>query len=232
MDPELSIVIVTWNRMESLRMCILHLLSNTRSPFEIIVVDNGSQDGTSEMVSSEYPDIKLITLPENIGVCERNRGFDIARGKWIGEIDDDVYVWPSWDRIILSEFTDEVGIVGPQGFLFRGWEKPNIGKMVKPGQLCDFLTGFCFIMRNVGIGYDRRFNPRWHGDLDLSFQFLSAGWKIRVSRKCGVHPSMMQGVDWALHDDHLELIREKWSRSSLEFVEFDQEDYLRKQEDR
>jgi glycosyltransferase involved in cell wall biosynthesis len=62
-----SIIVVNWNRRELLRSCLKSLENQTLQEFEIIVVDNGSSDGSVEMLEREYSHIRLIRNAENRG---------------------------------------------------------------------------------------------------------------------------------------------------------------------
>jgi len=229
MKPKLSIVILTYNRWISLSRCIEKIIQNTHHPFEIIVVDNGSADGTPKLVELIFPAVKLISLQGNQGGWTRNYGFELANGEFIAQIDDDVNVWSKWDQILLKYLSAEIGLVGPQGWIFTNWERPNEGKKAENGQFCDFLTGFCWMMRNEpGFRYDERFGY-WHEDLSLSFRIKSLGWRIRQSFPCGNHLAMRPSVDWTAHDRGLDLVRENWMESDqLKLEEFDQQDFLKK----
>ena len=86
----ITIVILTWNRKLLLKENIEKIHSQLYDNIEIIVVDNGSTDGTSDMVKAEYHDIKLIKLENNIGISARNIGIKGASGSIIMMLDDDV----------------------------------------------------------------------------------------------------------------------------------------------
>jgi GT2 family glycosyltransferase len=71
-EPDISIVIVSYNTREYLRNCIDSILSQKDSIVEIIVVDNNSIDGTKELIKSNYPSVKLICNPGNMGFSTAN----------------------------------------------------------------------------------------------------------------------------------------------------------------
>jgi len=77
--PGVSVIVVTWNTRAALRRCLTAI---TGRAAEIIVVDNGSGDGTAEMVAADYPEVILVALPENLGFgAGVNRGARAARGE-------------------------------------------------------------------------------------------------------------------------------------------------------
>ena len=84
-----SVIIPTYNRKHTLKRAIQSVYIQSLPPFEIIVVDDGSNDGTKEWVKQKYPDIKYI-YQKNSGVSSaRNKGIKIARGDWIALLDSD-----------------------------------------------------------------------------------------------------------------------------------------------
>ncbi len=69
----LCIIIVTWNAKNFLKNCLISIFKNIKKiSFEIIVVDNGSIDGTSEMIKREFPEVILIQNSENLGFAKAN----------------------------------------------------------------------------------------------------------------------------------------------------------------
>ena len=84
-----SVIIPTYNRKHTLKRAIQSVYMQSLPPFEIIVVDDGSNDGTKEWVRQKYPNVKYI-YQENSGVSSaRNKGIKIARGDWIALLDSD-----------------------------------------------------------------------------------------------------------------------------------------------
>ena len=84
-----SVIIPTYNRKHTLKRAIKSVYMQSLPPFELIVVDDGSNDGTKEWVRQKYPNVKYI-YQENRGVSSaRNKGIKIARGDWIALLDSD-----------------------------------------------------------------------------------------------------------------------------------------------
>lgn len=92
MDIELSIVIISWKMKNLLQICLESIYKFTKEPsFELILIDNFSNDGTIEMVEKYFPQIKLIKNNENKGVAPaRNQGLKEAKGKFILILDADM----------------------------------------------------------------------------------------------------------------------------------------------
>ena len=81
MNPRLAIVIPTWNRKELLAACLASLEAQTFQDFEVIVVDDGSTDGTAGLIELEYPTVRLVRLTRNRGFCvATNAGIRAALG--------------------------------------------------------------------------------------------------------------------------------------------------------
>ena len=91
----ISVIIPTYNRKETLKRAIQSVLMQSYTPYEIIVIDDGSDDGTKEWLKDNYPNVKYI-YQMNSGVSSaRNKGIKFARGDWIALLDSDDEWLPS-----------------------------------------------------------------------------------------------------------------------------------------
>tara|TARA_B100000287_G_scaffold164129_1_gene154799 strand:+ start:117 stop:944 length:828 start_codon:yes stop_codon:yes gene_type:complete len=91
----ISVIIPTFNRKETLKRAIQSVLMQSYTPYEIIVIDDGSDDGTKEWLKDNYPNVKYI-YQMNSGVSSaRNKGIKFARGDWIALLDSDDEWLPS-----------------------------------------------------------------------------------------------------------------------------------------
>ncbi len=117
-DLDLSICIVTHRAKALLRTCLQSIYENTRTLcFEIIVVDNNSQDGTVEMVRGDFPNVQLIVNDYNAGFTRpNNQALKVSRGRYALLLNNDTFVLPNaLDRLV--QFMDahpEVGICTPK----------------------------------------------------------------------------------------------------------------------
>ena len=85
----ISVIIPVYNRCNLIDRAIKSVLEQTRRPDEIIVIDDGSTDGTDKIIINSYPDIILLKQ-KNRGVsCARNNGIKNAKGTWITLLDSD-----------------------------------------------------------------------------------------------------------------------------------------------
>ena len=91
-EYNVSIIIITWKMRDLLQKCLSSIYEYTKGiSFELIVIDNFSNDGTIGMIEQNFPDIKLIKNKENKGVAPaRNLGMKIAQGKYILILDADM----------------------------------------------------------------------------------------------------------------------------------------------
>ena len=92
----ISVVVVNWNRKELLRACLGSLERQGGTAFEVIVVDNGSTDGSAEMAGEEFG-VRVIRNQENRGFCAaNNQGIAAAQGAFIALINNDAEAADGW----------------------------------------------------------------------------------------------------------------------------------------
>ena len=88
--PLVSVVIVTWNRRMDVLMAVQSVYTQPYPNVEVIVVDNGSSDGTVEALAAAYPAATVIAMKRNLGVAAgRNPGIAVARGEFVVILDSD-----------------------------------------------------------------------------------------------------------------------------------------------
>ena len=115
---KLSIIIVSWNVKDDLVRCLSSLRENPPSvPFEQIVVDNNSTDGTVDLVKQNFPEVTLIDNPDNCGFATaNNQGIELSSGEYVLLLNPDTVVHPAALNILI-EFLDnnpQVGVCGPK----------------------------------------------------------------------------------------------------------------------
>ncbi len=115
-----SIIIPTLNRIEKLKNCTQSIINNDYTDKELIIIDNGSTDGTREYLESlDTPRLKLILNPENLGLAKaRNQGIVASKGNYILFVDDDNILDIHLIKNLLAFFQDvpEAGIVSPKTY--------------------------------------------------------------------------------------------------------------------
>jgi N-acetylglucosaminyl-diphospho-decaprenol L-rhamnosyltransferase len=115
--PKLSIIIVAWNICDVLRNCLKSLLRESLEVSnEVIVFDNGSSDGTPDMVAAEFPSVMLMRNNENLGFAKgNNQAIKFARGEYILLLNSDTViidpgVFTPW--VAFMDAHPEAGISG------------------------------------------------------------------------------------------------------------------------
>ncbi len=99
---EVAVVIVNWNRRDLLRNCLNSLRSQRGVPFEVVVVDNGSEDGSASMVIQEFgncPDlrVRLVRNEQNRGFCAaNNQGIAASGGQFVALLNNDAEADDGW----------------------------------------------------------------------------------------------------------------------------------------
>jgi hypothetical protein len=113
---DLSIVIISWKMRQMLHDLLCSIKQHTAGiSYEVIVVDNNSQDGTAEMVRTKFPEAALIENPVNRGVApSRNQGLRRARGRYVLILDADMLIVENAfkEMIAFMDRTPEAGICG------------------------------------------------------------------------------------------------------------------------
>jgi GT2 family glycosyltransferase len=195
-----SVVVLTHNRAPELARTLAHMLALPERP-AVIVVDNGSRDGTGDMVSARFPQARLIRLAENYGAAARNLGARSARTPYVAFCDDDTR-WAPGSLALAARLLDahrRVAVlsarvlVGPEGR-----EDPACATMAAsplasaglPGRaVVGFLAGACVFRREAFLeagGYEPRFFIGGEEAL-LAYDLLARGWHIVYNDRLTVH---------------------------------------------
>ena len=96
-NPLVSVIIPHWNGIDVLSECLESMAQTQYDPFEIIVVDNASTDGSPDWVSLNYPQMKLIENDQNYGYAGGcNRGAKAATGDYLVFLNNDTIQDPNW----------------------------------------------------------------------------------------------------------------------------------------
>lgn len=194
-----SIIIPTFNGRELLKDCIYSIKRHTNEPYEIIVVDNGSSDGTVDICRQEG--INFISLAYNIGFpAACNKGLKIATGDTLLLLNNDVIVTRNWLQNMLNCLNSEtkIGIVGPLTNYASGKQQidmpytsleemsnqlnePDASKWLQ----VDRIVGLCFLfkrelMDRIGL-LDERYSPGHFEDDDYCYRARNAGYTFRIA---------------------------------------------------
>ena len=189
----ISVVIPSYNRRE----CILTLLSDIYSQegavFEVIVVDDCSDDNTADAVSQQFPQATLLINERNLGPCvTRNRGIRTAKGEWVVGFDSDVTL-P--DRRLLakavkafSESPDITGLAfrllkkdGKSEDLERWWHPLPNERFANQQFLTSYFSGTAYAFRKealVAAGMYPEIFYMHYEEIELALRIIDQGGKI------------------------------------------------------
>ncbi len=94
---KVSIVIPNWNGIKFVGMCLDSIARSAFADYETIVVDNGSADGSRELIEEKYPWVRLIKLPANLGFAKAcNEGIKASEADYVILLNNDIEVAPDW----------------------------------------------------------------------------------------------------------------------------------------
>ena len=191
-----SVVIATRNRRERIRATLERL---TAQPAHIIVVDNGSDDGTPEMIEACFPNVQLVRLSRNAGASARTIGVSQASTPYIAFSDDDTCWLPgSLERgTAIFEQHPRIGLLNAR-VTINGDDRcdPTCERMQQttcddgmPGvPIAFFMAGACMARRCAFLecgGYEPRFLIGAEETL-LAIDMRRSGWGMRYVPSLGV----------------------------------------------
>jgi len=189
------------------------LLAQTYSPYEIILVDNGSHDGSVDFVRARFPEVRIVENSENLGFAAGNNvAIRVARGDYIVTLNNDTRAEPEWleelVRVVETDpqigmcaskmlFYHHAGILNSTGISLdvagiawdrRGGERDN-GQEHEPVEIFGPCAGAALYRREmldeVGL-FDEDFFA-YHEDVDLAWRARSRGWRCMYSPRAVVH---------------------------------------------
>ncbi|HPV06824.1 MAG TPA: glycosyltransferase family 2 protein [Aggregatilineales bacterium] len=140
-NPLISIVIPNWNGAHFLPTCLDSLRRQTAPRLEVIVADNASTDGSLELLARDYPEVRVVALPENrgfTGAC--NAGMRAATGDIVILLNNDTEVEPDWAEQVAAAFEryPDAGIVASKMLLF---DRRSSSRCTPPGTSTPSMGG-------------------------------------------------------------------------------------------
>jgi GT2 family glycosyltransferase len=234
-----SLVVLSKDALSSTQRCIAALreAADPRHPQELIVVDNGSRDGSAEWLAQQ-PGLTLVRNERNLGACRaRNQALQHARGAWIAFLDNDAFVQPGWLSRLKRHMALDArnGLVGPlsdraahgqqiaataganaptdPAELARAIDAKLAREKSRLSRPATLMSSFCILVRRAVIdrigGFDERFTPWGFEDDDFTLRARLAGFKARVAFDVFVRHEAYAGpkADW-----HRELLLRNWRR--------------------
>jgi GT2 family glycosyltransferase/FMN phosphatase YigB (HAD superfamily)/tetratricopeptide (TPR) repeat protein len=228
-----SIIILAHNQLADTRQCLESLERCTPVAHEIILVDNGSTDGTTEFFrqyAAERKHVRLILNRGNLGFAAgNNQGLAVARGKHVVLLNNDTVVTEGWLERMLTALRrqPQAGLAGPVSNCVSGpqrvsagypglaqlpcfaaqWSAEHAGETTEAGR----LVGFCLMMRRAVVegigGLDPRFGSGNFEDDDFCIRARLAGFKMIIVRDSFVHHTGGQTFKGAKMDYRASLSR-------------------------
>ncbi|MCY2961316.1 MAG: glycosyltransferase family 2 protein [Planctomycetota bacterium] len=229
-----SILVVSYNALAKTRACLdaLRRTADPRHPTEIIVVDNGSSDGSAEWLAQQS-DITFLRNADNAGAPRaRNQAIARARGDYLAFLDNDVVPTQGWLRRLLfhADVDGRSGCVGPltnraghnQEIPYAGgpeiedlelFAAERAREQERKFRYQTTMTSFCWLVRREVVdeigGFDERFSPWGFEDDDFSMRAAMAGFRNRVALDVFVRHDHYGGKKAQVHS---ELLERNWSR--------------------
>jgi len=151
-----SIIIVTYNSTGTIRQCLQNLQDFTHTPHEVIVCDNASTDETVSIVTSEFPGVRVVRSPENLGVAAANNlAVTHALGKVLVFLNPDLYVSENWFEPLLEclESNSKVATASPAiRHLTKGEPIEAVGNEI-------YLSGLTYLQQRSETSGSRTYLP-------------------------------------------------------------------------
>lgn len=160
--PIISIIVPNWNGKQYLKKCLSSLLKQDYSGIEIILVDNGSSDGSVEFVEQNYPDIVIVSHKTNLGFAQGiNSGIKVSRGKYLATLNNDTEADSEWiSRLVrVMESDSEIGCCASK--MLRYYDR-------------DIIDSAGVILYQNGNAYDRGANERDTGQYESQVEVFGA----------------------------------------------------------
>ncbi len=200
--PEVSVIIPTFNGRHLLESCLPSLFRQNYTGFEVIVVDNGSSDGTEDYLKKEFPQVRGFYFKEQLYFAKAaNAGIRSARGDYIVMLNNDTEVDPDWLQELKAVMDREpdLGSVASKmldfdkrdildgagdlyvktGMAYRfGWSLPDSPAFQKPMRLFGACGGAAMyrksLLETIGL-FDEDFKM-YYEDVDLNFRAQLYGY--------------------------------------------------------
>lgn len=208
MNPLVYIIILNWNGKDLTMDCLKSLAKVQYDNYKILVVDNGSNDNSVDVIKKEYPNVEILQLDKNIGYAAgNNAGFEFIKIKnpdYIIFLNNDTIVdkkfiepliVPFKENLVIGQTVPKIFYAKDQNRIWYAGGKVNLwlGQIYHSGirkndssrysksQYTDYATGCCFCMRYgdyYELGGFDTSFPMYCEDVDLSLRIRARGKNI------------------------------------------------------
>lgn len=202
--PLISVIVLNYNGLRWLSLCLDALAAQLGAPpFEIVLVDNASTDGSAAWVKAQYPEVRVLENGANLGFAAgNNAGARIARGEWFAFLNNDTAAQPDWlarlyaaaiehpafaivtSRIVLMDHPDIIDSAGDGYLLAGGAFKHGHGGLARDYVTSREVFGACgaaFLIKRTVFdelgGFDESFFMVYE-DVDLSYRARLRGHRV------------------------------------------------------
>lgn len=198
--PALTVLVATHGAREWTERALDAVTAHTDVPYEIVVVDNASTDGTPDMIRERFPHARLVENERNTGYgAANNQAATLARAPVLALLNSDAIVPPGWAGPLLAALElPGVGVVVPTLVHLDGTLQTAgavlgadgsvlaLGNGADPGdplyafsRTCDFGAGACLLVRREAYlavgGFDPVYDPAYFEDADLCLKLAAEG---------------------------------------------------------
>lgn len=212
-QPAASIVVVNWNGLRFLDRCLGALQAQELDGgFEVVLVDNGSTDGSVEHVRAAHPAVRVVEAGRNLGFSAgADLGIAAARGRHLVLLDNDTEVRPGWLSALVAAaegdqrvgavdckvlFKEPPGTINSAGLMMvadgrtigRGFGEPDRGQYDQPAEVFGACTTASLFRRRM-LEEVGPLDPAFFAyldDTDLSWRMRLAGWRVVYEPKAVV----------------------------------------------
>jgi GT2 family glycosyltransferase len=185
-----SVIIITRNRKEDVKLSLQGYLKQTYQNKEIIVIDNQSTDGTREMMQNEFPDLKYMWLPDNFDIKAINIGIELSSGDIIWRTDSDSHPEKddTFERVAeIFEQNPHIDIIATEDIEVRKgyqpWEwyplKIDKNNIPKDGFKANFFPGTGAAIKRKVFDKIGGFWEFGFEELDFCTRAICAGFNVR-----------------------------------------------------
>lgn len=190
--PRVSVIIPTYERRGSVGAAVESALQQTFSDLEVVVVDDGSTDGTADYLEQAFTDPRLnVHRKENGGTATaRNHGLHAARGEFVAFLDSDDLYLPEFVAAQLASLdANSASAASVTDARYEGGWKHTwdtvFARCVPPQGIAEMLQGRWALagamMVRTAVARQLRFDPQVHmEDTDFLFRFFAAGYRLSV----------------------------------------------------
>ncbi len=200
--PRTTAVVSTWNKCSDVRANLESLRAQTLPFSAIVVVDNASRDGTSEMIAREFPEVRLITMPhDKFGACETfNIGFKSSATELTAILDDDIVMPPEWLEKATLRMVQEpptTAIVSTQVVEPGTPDAYLKSPAVNTERYMSTFRGCASLARTQALTEAEWYDERlfiYGNERDLTCRLLNLGYRVLQYPGCGVFHKTPFGI--------------------------------------